>query len=192
MTLPTPSQQQAQPALEVEPVAWRSRLDGEPDWIYFDAYPRYAVRSGETAEPLYTAQPSPAAQPAPSSLSVDWMGLALDLEGQAKRIESQTVERAMLAAANGLRLMGTGTKAAQPDMELIEAARKGMEALEDAHTGLMWYRGMMPEYVDGSDDEADEKISNAIAALRSALDAVAAGRTDGVALGVTQQENEHG
>lgn len=36
-------------------------------------------------------------------LTVDCIGLALELEAQAKRVESQTVERAMLAAANGLR-----------------------------------------------------------------------------------------
>lgn len=40
---------------------------------------------------------------------VDWLGLALDLEQQAKRVESQTLERAMLAAANGLRIMGSDT-----------------------------------------------------------------------------------
>lgn len=38
-------------------------------------------------------------------LTVDCIGLALDLEAQAKRVESQTVERAMLAAANGLRII---------------------------------------------------------------------------------------
>lgn len=38
--------------------------------------------------------------------NVDWLGLALDLEQQAKRVKSQTAERAMIAAANGLRLMG--------------------------------------------------------------------------------------
>lgn len=43
---------------------------------------------------------------APAAGGVDWLGLALDLEAQAKRVESQTVERAMLAAAHGLRLMG--------------------------------------------------------------------------------------
>jgi hypothetical protein len=46
----------------------------------------------------------------PAGGQVDWLGLALELESQAKRVESQTVERAMLAAAHGLRLMG----AAQP------------------------------------------------------------------------------
>ena len=40
---------------------------------------------------------------------VDWRGLALDLEARAKTVESQTTERAMLAAAHGLRLMGSAT-----------------------------------------------------------------------------------
>lgn len=42
----------------------------------------------------------------PSAAHVDWLGLALDLETQAKRVESQTAERAMTSAAHGLRLMG--------------------------------------------------------------------------------------
>jgi hypothetical protein len=45
----------------------------------------------------------PAAQRKP--LTVDCIGLALDLETQSKRVESQTVERAMIAAANGLRII---------------------------------------------------------------------------------------
>lgn len=36
---------------------------------------------------------------------VDCIGLALDLEGRAKTVESQTTERAMLDAAHGLRLL---------------------------------------------------------------------------------------
>lgn len=52
------------------------------------------------------------------------------------------------------------------DRELIEQA---LAALETAHTGLMWYRGMMPEYVDGSDAEADDEITAAIEALHSAV-----------------------
>jgi hypothetical protein len=48
--------------------------------------------------------------PEPAAAHVDWLGLALELEAQAKRVESQTVERAMVAGARGLRLMG----AAQP------------------------------------------------------------------------------
>ncbi len=43
--------------------------------------------------------------------TVDCIGLALDLEAQAKRVESQTVERAILAAANGLRIIEKESKA---------------------------------------------------------------------------------
>jgi hypothetical protein len=46
--------------------------------------------------------------PLPHASSVDWRGLALELEAQAKRVESQTAERAMLAAAHGLRMLGGG------------------------------------------------------------------------------------
>jgi len=42
--------------------------------------------------------------------TVDCIGLALDLEVQAKRVKSQTVERAMLAAANGLRIIDKESK----------------------------------------------------------------------------------
>jgi len=38
-------------------------------------------------------------------MTVDCIGFALDLETQSKRVESQTVERAMIAAANGLRII---------------------------------------------------------------------------------------
>lgn len=36
-------------------------------------------------------------------IEVDCIGLALELEAQSNHVESQTVERAMLAAANGFR-----------------------------------------------------------------------------------------
>jgi len=42
--------------------------------------------------------------------TVDCIGLALDLEAQAKRVESQTVQRTMLAAANGLRIIDKESK----------------------------------------------------------------------------------
>ena len=40
-----------------------------------------------------------------TAMTVDCIGLALDLEARAKMVESQTTERAMLAAAHGLRLI---------------------------------------------------------------------------------------
>ncbi len=45
---------------------------------------------------------------------------------------------------------------------------QAIEALEAAKNGLQWYRGLMPQCVDGSDDEADAQIDAAIASLRSA------------------------
>jgi hypothetical protein len=47
--------------------------------------------------------------------------------------------------------------------------RQAMEALTIAHTGLEWYRGVMPEYVDSSDGEADTEINAAIAAIQAEL-----------------------
>lgn len=43
----------------------------------------------------------------PADGQVDCIGLALELESQAKRVESQSVERAMAAAAQALRLLVT-------------------------------------------------------------------------------------
>lgn len=48
--------------------------------------------------------------PAVPAPNVDWLGLALALEAQARRTKSKTAERAMFAAANGLRLMGAGVQ----------------------------------------------------------------------------------
>jgi hypothetical protein len=42
----------------------------------------------------------------PVSQTVDWLGLALELEAQAKVVESKSAMRAMYSAARGLRLMG--------------------------------------------------------------------------------------
>ena len=54
--------------------------------------------------------------------NVDWVGLALDLEEQAKRVESQTAQRAMLAGANGLRLMGADFESGKRQREHAEKA----------------------------------------------------------------------
>ena len=62
------------------------------------------------------------------------------------------------------------------DRKLLQQA---IDALTIAHSGLLWYREMLPEYVDGSDDEADAEITQAITALESAIGvkAVAEGRS---------------
>ncbi len=59
--------------------------------------------------------PTAPAEPIPAPTTVDWLGLALELEAQAKRVESQTVERSMLAAAHGLRLLGRPSPAPAPE-----------------------------------------------------------------------------
>lgn len=67
---------------------------------------------------------------------VDCIGLALDLEKCAKVSESKTARRAMLAAANGLRIIdGRGQTAAPAPAELRESAalaqqRKDAERLK--------------------------------------------------------------
>jgi hypothetical protein len=53
-----------------------------------------------------------------AATNVDWLGHALDLEAQARRVESNTARRAMLGGAHALRLMGT----AQPVAEAAATA----------------------------------------------------------------------
>jgi hypothetical protein len=48
---------------------------------------------------------------------VDWLGAALDLEAQATRVDSQTVERAMKAGAHRLRLLGAELDRLHGDLE---------------------------------------------------------------------------
>ena len=66
---------------------------------------------------LYSTTLSPLCGAQHASSNIDWLGLALDLESQAKRVTSQTAERAMQAGANGLRLFGSllaAQQAAEP------------------------------------------------------------------------------
>jgi hypothetical protein len=116
----------AQPAPVQEPVAglhavyFRNNWDGEGELEYLLAYlsekgewtlhengaPLIEFNGDEIIKtwPLtFESATPPAAQRKP--LTVDCIGLALDLETQSKRVESQTVERAMIAAANGLRII---------------------------------------------------------------------------------------
>ena len=92
-----------------EPAAWLYDTDmadlaaGKNARVYpVDAKPHY--KDTDRVVRFYTA-PATAEQPAEPT-DVDWRGLALDLEARAKTVESQTTERAMLAAAHGLRLIG--------------------------------------------------------------------------------------
>lgn len=80
--------------------------NGNADWTKAGTGVNSPTSPGLISRKAYTgsvgSNPTAVAPP-----TVDWLGLALDLEAQARRVESQTVERAMLAAAHGLRLMGT-------------------------------------------------------------------------------------
>lgn len=51
----------------------------------------------------------------------------------------------------------------EANARLIAAAPELLEALEEARTGLLWYRDRNPGQSDGSDDEAMERIVAAIA-----------------------------
>lgn len=74
------------------------------------------------------------AAPAPATVAteavahgggVDCIGLALDLEKQAKTVESQTTERAMIAAAHGLRLLASAP--AVPVAGVLESVREWID-----------------------------------------------------------------
>lgn len=61
-----------------------------------------------------TASEAPATEQAPAGevpVNVDWLGLALDLDQQAKHAEKMTATRVMRAAAHGLRSMGAALSA---------------------------------------------------------------------------------
>lgn len=51
------------------------------------------------------------------------------------------------------------------------AMQQALNALEMAQAGLEWYRDAQPENVNGSDEEADEVIGDAMQSLRDALSA---------------------
>jgi Domain of unknown function (DUF4406) len=78
-----------------------------------------------------------ASAPAHHLSGVDWHGLALDLESEAQRVTSQTMQRAMEAAANGLRLMGQhGAVPLHPVLLEAEAALEvAVARVEQAHPG---------------------------------------------------------
>ena len=78
-----------------------------------------------------------ASAPAPHMSGVDWHGLALDLESEAQRATSQTMQRAMEAAAHGLRLIGQhGAVPLHPVLLEAEAALEvAVARVEQAHPG---------------------------------------------------------
>lgn len=75
----------------------------------YQAGAEFALRS----KVLHAAAPAPTPAPvgAQEREHVDCIGLALDLEARAKTVESQTTERAMRAAAHGLRLLAARSAA---------------------------------------------------------------------------------
>jgi len=69
-------------------------------WLQqLDATGRYAIRKEIESEPVRL----------PALLGVDWQHLAVDLETEAVQATPDSARRAMLAAAQGLRQMGTPT-----------------------------------------------------------------------------------
>lgn len=81
------------------------------------------------------AAPESAGKVCTQATTVDCIGLALDLEKRAKTVESQTTERAMLAAARGLRLIAAH-KALKANETLALSADKFEHQLNDV---VMWF-----------------------------------------------------
>lgn len=81
------------------------------------------------------------------------------------------------AAKAAIRAALVSQAAAQPPVQPVqELARANvlvlqevLGALDDASNGLEWYQERYPEVVDGSDDEANERIAAAIAKLSSLI-----------------------
>lgn len=71
------------------------------------------------------------------------------------------------------------------DAEHRAAMLKALDALQAAAAGLEWYRDHCPDQVNGSDDEADEQIGEALAALEGVLRTPAQGDAEGVPVGCT-------
>jgi hypothetical protein len=78
------------------------------------------------------------------------------------RLQSPTGRRIVSGYGGaGLNALGK-TEEDRANARLIMASPDLLEALEEARTGLLWYRDTFPGVVDGSDDEAMERIEAAI------------------------------
>lgn len=79
--------------------------------------------------------------------TVDYIGLALELDTQAKRVESNTARRAMEAAANGLRLMGAaltqGAGAVEPDSREVVSDDELEQAFRNTNFGVSDHRTLL-------------------------------------------------
>ena len=98
-----------------EPVAWMNNKDFEPIRIRImqEAYELADSNNPEGYNAIKVMCGDVQKMLSPQRTwvgTVDCIGLALDLEAQAKRVESQTVQRTMLAAANGLRIIDKESK----------------------------------------------------------------------------------
>ena len=98
-----------------EPVGWMSNKDFEPIRIRImqEAYELADSNNPEGYNAIKVMCGDVQKMLSPQRTwvgTVDCIGLALDLEAQAKRVESQTVQRTMLAAANGLRIIDKESK----------------------------------------------------------------------------------
>ena len=69
------------------------------------------------------------------------------------------------------RLAALSAAPAQEPVAWRGAMQQALNALEMAQAGLEWYRDAQPENVNGSDEEADEVIGDAMQVLRDALSA---------------------
>jgi hypothetical protein len=105
--------------------------------------------------------------------SVDWLGLALDLEQQAKRVESQTAQRAMLAGANGLRLMAADdVRTAIKNLRLMSAAPDLLAALQTlmrVHDEPAGFAGKYGRKLDEAIEAQRIKVDSATALARAAI-----------------------
>ncbi|WP_334166287.1 NUMOD4 motif-containing HNH endonuclease [Achromobacter mucicolens] len=120
-------------------------------------------------------------RPAPQASTVageadntDYIGLALELESAAKRVESQTVQRAMEAGAHGLRLAHSFRNAAPQ--------ASAMPRLNDAMRAVIENRGDIYH----SPDTLYEALCRAAGAAPQASEAVRDARAEGFLAGLDQ------
>ena len=84
---------------------------------------------------------------------IDCIGLALDLEARAKTVESQTTERVMIAAAQGLRLLASEQALAALTAEQKRLGMYGDEKHEPDRLDAERYRLLDAEDIIEPTDE---------------------------------------
>lgn len=177
----------AQPT-EQRPVAWLLMESGKSmrHFVHDKQTADYweDVRPGCKAVPLYVAPSASPVAPAQQAseqpamiAAVDWAGLALDLEQQAKRVESKTAKRVMNAAAHGLRLMGAALLSQQAG-SVAESKRATCEwDLTDDENGI-WESscGETWTFIDGGPIENNMKFCHCCAGLLKVADKAEGGK----------------